>query len=51
VTDFALAYGSGAILDVTERRQHLMSQTKRADEALQLKLLQDHFIDMLVCVP
>lgn len=27
-----------------------MSQTQRADEALELKRLQDHFIDMLVNV-
>jgi len=27
-----------------------MSQTQRADEALELKRLQDHFIDMLASV-
>jgi hypothetical protein len=37
----------GALLDITQRRQHLMSQTQKADEALELKRLQDHFIDML----
>jgi hypothetical protein len=42
--------GPGALLDITQRRQHLMSQTQRADEALELKGLQDHFIDMLVSV-
>jgi hypothetical protein len=41
-------FGSGALLDITQRRQHLLSQTQRADEALELKRLQDHFIDMLV---
>lgn len=40
-------FGPGALLDITQRRQHLMSQTQRADEALELKRLQDHFIDML----
>jgi hypothetical protein len=43
----AAEFDIGALLDITQRRQHLMSQTRRADEALELKRLQDHFIDML----
>jgi len=45
-----LAESTGALLDITQRRQHLMNQTQRADEALELKRLQDHFIDMLASV-
>jgi hypothetical protein len=50
LTGTTAEFHTGALLDITQRRQHLMSQTQRADEALELKRLQDHFIDMLASI-